>query len=76
VLVLRPFGFLKPEGSFRARAAKPGELEGYPLNSTFSLLRAGPAGQCPTPRKEGMGYRGSPHLLRRPQRPTAKNGPE
>jgi len=54
-----------------ACAAKPGELEGYPLNPTFPLLRAGQAGQCPTPGK-GRGEVGGtpptpPDLLRRPK---------
>jgi hypothetical protein len=49
---------------------KPGEIEGYPLNPTFSLLRARLVGQCPTLGK-GRGDVGGPpptpsDLLRRP----------
>ena len=52
-----------------ACAAKPGELEGYPLNFTFSLPRAGPLGQCLTSGRGREDVGGTPptppDLLRR-----------
>jgi mannosyltransferase len=55
----------------QACVTKPGELEEYPLNSTFPLLRAGLVGQRPTPGQGKEDIGGTPptppDLLRRPE---------